>query len=98
MEVTLQDPPIHETSQQNGVAASDSAPSPMLSEQKFLVSGTISFTIYEILLLPILQVLVILYYFNFFSFLPLPVEVCLNPSSTARIDDVRFSVTRYAVF
>ncbi|KAI9087521.1 hypothetical protein K1719_030391 [Acacia pycnantha] len=60
MEVTLQNPPVDETLEQNGVDAQDPAPSPMLSEEKVIVS----------------------------------VEVCLKPSSTARIADVRSAVER----
>ncbi|KAI4343704.1 hypothetical protein L6164_011021 [Bauhinia variegata] len=60
MEVTLQDPPNDEISLQNGVELQFTNPSPLISEEKVLVS----------------------------------VEVCLKPSSTARIEDVRSAVER----
>ncbi|KAK9278699.1 hypothetical protein L1049_028274 [Liquidambar formosana] len=58
MEISLQNPIDGEISEQNAVP--ESVPSPILTEDKVLVS----------------------------------VEVCLKPSSTARVDDVRFAVER----
>ncbi|KAK9926803.1 hypothetical protein M0R45_024014 [Rubus argutus] len=60
MEIYVQNPQDADIAEQNGVVTVDSTPSPIIPQDKVLVS----------------------------------VEVCLKPSSTARIDDVRSAVER----
>lgn len=86
MEVSLQNPPDAELCNPNGVSQTESSPfSPV---EKVLVSGTrISPSLFYFYDYKILT-------FFFSSPDGIAVEVCLKPSSTARIADVQTAVER----
>lgn len=88
MEISMVNAAEVNTSEQNGDPSP--LPSPTLPEEKVLVSGTPQYYTFLTLFYNLLE----LKHFNFV----IVVEVCLKPSSTARIDDVRLSVERYAIF
>ena len=101
MEITLQNPPDPDISDQNAVAStSASAPSPpppplppVLADDRVSVSGT-----YMLSSSPSIFALIPSSVLEFFQILiSLSVEACLKPSSTARIDDVRSAIERYKI-
>lgn len=101
MEITLQNPPDPDISDQNAVAStSASAPSPpppplppVLADDRVSVSGT-----YMLSSSPSIFALIPSSVLEFFrNLISLSVEACLKPSSTARIDDVRSAIERYKI-
>jgi len=95
MDITIQNPIettaiSHDLSDGNGVALPSSSPSPILTHRKFLVSGTPPFFFrfqFYICFFFLLILKLLLFFFG-------TVEVCLKPSSTARVEDVRLAVER----
>ena len=101
MEITLQNPPDPDISDQNAVAStSASAPSPpppplppVVADDRVSVSGT-----YMLSSSPSIFARIPSSVLEFFrNLISLSVEACLKPSSTARIDDVRSAIERYKI-
>lgn len=91
MEISEQNPTDANASEQNAAITEQvaSAPAPVIAEEKFIVSGTLRPHIHTCYMQVKLEL------FDVFVNLFFAVEVCLKPSSTARIEDVRSAVEKY---